>query len=166
MTKQVYVFGTQLEGWRARRRTIAVRSDQTLVDRHYALQAAFEWDDDHLYSFWLGGKFWARNGTEHTHPFALENNPFDGWVDLLSLAAGSSRSSPADVYEGSSLGCMISSWLRRRSGARTSISTGSSWKRLLLCWALPRRPRRFMRLCARWLIGRRASGSRGASSRI
>ena len=79
MTKQVYVFGTQLDGRRDVRRTIAVRSGQTLVDLHYALQAAFDWDDAHLYSFWLGGKFWARDGTEYTHPFAIENDPFAGW---------------------------------------------------------------------------------------
>ena len=79
MTRQVCVFGAQLDGRRDVRRTIAVRSDQTLVDLHYALQAAFDWDDDHLYSFWLGGKFWARDGTEYTHPFAIENDPFAGW---------------------------------------------------------------------------------------
>jgi hypothetical protein len=50
-----------------------------LVDLHGALQAAFEWDDDHLYSFWLSGKFWARDGNEYTHPFALESDPSAGW---------------------------------------------------------------------------------------
>src|SRR5579863_8196940 len=79
MSKQAYLFTARLEGWRGVRRTIAVRSDQTLVDLHHALRAAFEWDDDHLYSFWLGGKFWAKDGTEDTHPFALENDPFAGW---------------------------------------------------------------------------------------
>jgi hypothetical protein len=79
MAKQVYVFSAQLDGWRDVRRTIAARNDQTLVDLHGALQAAFEWDDDHLFSFWLGGKFWARDGTQYTHPFALESDPFAGW---------------------------------------------------------------------------------------
>jgi hypothetical protein len=79
MADQAYVFGAQLDGFRDVRRTIAVRSDQTLVDLHGALRSAFGWDDDHLYSFWLSGKFWARDGTEYTHPFALESDPFAGW---------------------------------------------------------------------------------------
>lgn len=79
MSKQAYVFGAQLDGWRGVRRTIAVRSEQTLVVLHGALQAAFDWDDDHLYSFWLNGQFWARDGSEYTHPFALESDPFAGW---------------------------------------------------------------------------------------
>jgi hypothetical protein len=78
MAKQAYVFNAQLDGVRGVRRTIAVRSDQTLVDLHRALQRAFRWDDDHLYAFWLDGKFWSRDSTEYTHPFALESDPFAG----------------------------------------------------------------------------------------
>lgn len=33
-------------GFRGIHRTIAVRGDQVLVDVHYGLQAAFDWDDD------------------------------------------------------------------------------------------------------------------------
>lgn len=69
MAKQIYVLRADLVGFRGVHRTIAVRGDQTLVDVHYALQAAFDWDDDHLYSFWLDGKFWSRDGREYTHPF-------------------------------------------------------------------------------------------------
>jgi hypothetical protein len=79
LAKQAYVFTARLDGLSGVRRTIAVRSDQTLVDLHRALQNAFDWDDDHLYSFWLSGKFSARDGTEYTHPFALESEPFAGW---------------------------------------------------------------------------------------
>lgn len=79
MAKQVYVFSAQLDRWKGVRRKIAIRSDQTLVDLHGALQAAFEWDDDHLYSFWLSGKFWAGDDSEYTHPFALDSDPFAGW---------------------------------------------------------------------------------------
>lgn len=79
MAKRVYEFNAHLDGFQGVRRTIAVRSDQTLVDLHGALQVAFGWDDDHLYSFWLGGKFWARGATEYTHPLALETDPFAGW---------------------------------------------------------------------------------------
>jgi hypothetical protein len=69
MPSPVYIFKAELMGFRGVRRTLAVRSGQTLVDLHHALQGAFEWDDDHLYSFWLRGEFWGRDGSEYTHPF-------------------------------------------------------------------------------------------------
>jgi hypothetical protein len=76
MPEQVYVFAATLVGVPGVRRTIAARGDQTLIDLHAALQRAFEWDDDHLYSFWLGGKFWSRAGDEYTHPWhAAEPGP-------------------------------------------------------------------------------------------
>jgi hypothetical protein len=79
MARQAFVFSARLEGWKGVRRTIAVRADQTLAVLHDALRVAFGWDDDHLYAFWLSGKFWARDGTEYVHPFALEGSPFAGW---------------------------------------------------------------------------------------
>jgi len=101
VSKHVYVLKADLVGFRGVNRTIAVRSDQTLVDVHYALQDAFGWDDDHLYSFWLDGKFWSPAGDEYTHPWhAAEPNPFDLFaigpspqsaeirIDALDLANG------------------------------------------------------------------------------
>ena len=73
MAKQVYEFNASLVGCRGIRRTIGVRSDQTFVHLHRALQVAFGWDDDHLYTFWLGTKFWPRAGTEFCNPFSFEN---------------------------------------------------------------------------------------------
>lgn len=79
MPRQLYVFAADLVGHPGVRRTIAVRSDQTLVVLHHALQAAFEWDDDHLYSFWLKGGFWARDGSEYSHPrHAAQPDPLMG----------------------------------------------------------------------------------------
>jgi pRiA4b ORF-3-like protein len=69
MPKQICVFEAELVDLTDIRRTIAIRSDQTLDDLHHAMRAAFGWDDEHLYSFWLRGGFWARNGSEYTHPF-------------------------------------------------------------------------------------------------
>lgn len=63
-----FTFRASLVGWPGVSRTIAVRSDQTLEHLHNALQAAFEWDDDHLYSFWLSGKFWDRAESEYSTP--------------------------------------------------------------------------------------------------
>ena len=92
MARQAFVFIARLDGFKAVRRTIAVRTDQTLADLHDVLHAAFDWDDDHLYSFWLGGKFWARDGAEYVHPFALETDPFAGW----DMATGQPTRESAD----------------------------------------------------------------------
>jgi hypothetical protein len=90
MSRHVYVLKADLVGYQGVHRTIAVRSDQRLVDVHNALQAALGWDDDHLYSFWLRGTFWARDGSEYTHPFhAAEPNL------LGSLAIGPAPKSAA-----------------------------------------------------------------------
>jgi Plasmid pRiA4b ORF-3-like protein len=72
MAKSVYVFRAKLSGWRGVHRTIAVPCESTLDDLHYALQAAFGWGDDHLYAFWLGRKFWAKDKASYVHPLALE----------------------------------------------------------------------------------------------
>ena len=69
MTQQTYVFTAELVGFEGVRRTICVRDDLTLVDLHYALQSAFGWDDDHLYSFWLDGSFWASEDAHYMHPY-------------------------------------------------------------------------------------------------
>jgi hypothetical protein len=37
-------------------RTIELRSTQTLDDLHFAIQKAFEWDGDHLYTFYMTGE--------------------------------------------------------------------------------------------------------------
>jgi pRiA4b ORF-3-like protein len=79
MAKQVYVFRAKLKGWQGVHRTIAMRCEHTLGDLHGALQAAFGWDDEHLYAFWLGGKFWAPGEAQYVHPLALEDRPLAGW---------------------------------------------------------------------------------------
>lgn len=101
MPKPVYSFAASLVGFPGVRRTVAIRSDQTLADLHAVLRLAFEWDDDHLYSFWLDGKFWSRGGVEYTHPWhAARPGPLAGFglgpepqsaethLDHLALARG------------------------------------------------------------------------------
>jgi len=71
MTHQTYVFNAELVGFQGVRRTITVRDDLTLVDLHYALQSAFGWDDDHLYSFcWT-----ARFGRPRTSSTCIPTTP-------------------------------------------------------------------------------------------
>ena len=67
MAADTYIFSAALVGFRGVSRKVAVRGDETLADLHQLLQFAFDWDDDHLYSFWLSGTFWDRQpGTEYT----------------------------------------------------------------------------------------------------
>jgi len=68
MPQQTYVFRAELLGFEGVRRTVTVHDDLTLVDLHYALQSAFGWDDDHLYSFWLDGAFWGDEEWHYMRP--------------------------------------------------------------------------------------------------
>jgi Plasmid pRiA4b ORF-3-like protein len=56
--KTVYRFLVTLEWEPSVWRRIEVRGDQTLDDLHEAIQEAFDWDNDHLYAFFLSGKAW------------------------------------------------------------------------------------------------------------
>ena len=85
---EVYVFDAKLESHvdRPVTRRLALSSRQTLIDLHGLIQEAFEWDDDHLYSFWLDGKFWGDTQTEYTAPFGLEESEAaSGDVELRRL---------------------------------------------------------------------------------
>jgi hypothetical protein len=53
-------------------RSIEVREDQTLADLHQTIREAFGWLDDHLYSFWLDGRFWGDRSSEYTSPVEAE----------------------------------------------------------------------------------------------
>ncbi len=54
----VYAFKVKLMWDKRTNRTIELRSRQTLEHLHQAIQRAFRWDDDHLYSFFLNGEAW------------------------------------------------------------------------------------------------------------
>jgi hypothetical protein len=79
MAKPVHELEAQLVGFDGVRRRLAVRADQTLVDLHYCLQEAFEWADDHLWTFWVGDEFWPREGVEYAHPMLREPSPLDAY---------------------------------------------------------------------------------------
>ena len=93
MKQQTYVFNAELVGFEGVRRTVTVRDDLTLVDLHYALQSAFDWDDDHLYSFWLDGSFWASEDEHYMHPYHATSQDPPGKsacarLDELGLSEG------------------------------------------------------------------------------
>lgn len=50
-----FTFEVRLAGDRGFVCRLALRSEQTLGDLHYAIQEAFEWDADHLHEFYLDG---------------------------------------------------------------------------------------------------------------
>jgi hypothetical protein len=50
-----YTFKVAFKHAKMVNRTIEVQSEQSLEDLHNAIQSAFKWDNDHLYSFFLNG---------------------------------------------------------------------------------------------------------------
>ena len=75
-------------------RRIEMRADQTLEDLHYAIQDAFGWDDDHLYSFYLNREAFDPKAEycspyadcgRHVSSYRLENVPLKPRKKLLYL---------------------------------------------------------------------------------
>jgi hypothetical protein len=64
---KTYTFHVSLPGAGRAWRKIEMRADQTLEDLHFAIQDAYEWDADHLYSFFMSGKAWDTS-TEYCLP--------------------------------------------------------------------------------------------------
>jgi hypothetical protein len=62
------VFDAELLNVRGVRARLAVLERQPLTALHDAIQQAFGWYDDHLYSFWLDGSFFGSNEVELTTP--------------------------------------------------------------------------------------------------
>ncbi|MDP9133884.1 MAG: plasmid pRiA4b ORF-3 family protein [Actinomycetota bacterium] len=72
---------------------VAVRVDQGLTALHDVVREAFGWYDDHLYSFWLDGRFWGDRDSEYTRPEGLDDvgdsvRTADVAVGSLDLAVG------------------------------------------------------------------------------
>jgi hypothetical protein len=84
---RVFLFKVQLQGMPDVWRTIEVRENQTLHHLHVAIQQAFHWDDDHLYSFFLSGKPWDRQ-TEYASPEAEGARSARARLDSLGLHSG------------------------------------------------------------------------------
>jgi hypothetical protein len=86
----VLVFDAELTNVRGVRARVAVRADQHLTELHDAIQEAFGWLDDHLYSFWLDGQFWGDDEQEYTSPVTSEESEHTADVPLaeLDLAVG------------------------------------------------------------------------------
>lgn len=64
---KTYTFHVSLPGTGRVWRKIEMLADQTLEQLHHMIQEAFDFDDDHLYSFFMSGKAWDRK-TEYCLP--------------------------------------------------------------------------------------------------
>jgi hypothetical protein len=84
----LYRFLVKLEWMKTVWRRIEMRGDQTLHDLHEAIQDAFDWDDDHLYAFFLSGKAWDQQ-TAYESPFGEgERSAAKYRLEHLSLQPG------------------------------------------------------------------------------
>jgi pRiA4b ORF-3-like protein/uncharacterized protein DUF6930 len=83
----LYRFQVKLDWMKSVWRRIELRGDQTLEDLHNAIQRAFNWDNDHLYAFFLSGKAWDMH-TEYESPYG-DGRPADRYrLEHLPLTAG------------------------------------------------------------------------------
>ncbi len=64
---KTYTFHVSLPGTGRVWRKIEMHADQTLEEFHFAIQRAYEWDGDHLYSFFMSGEVWDES-TEYRLP--------------------------------------------------------------------------------------------------
>lgn len=64
----MFVFDAELLNVSGVSARVAIAGHERLTELHHAIQQAFKWEDDHLYSFWLDGKFWSREGEELVRP--------------------------------------------------------------------------------------------------
>ena len=87
MALSLEVFQVKLAWKKSVWRRIDVRGDQTLHDLHRAIQRAFDWDDDHLYAFFLSGKAWDTQ-SEYASPFGDGRSASRYRLEQLPLQAG------------------------------------------------------------------------------
>ncbi len=71
---KTYTFHASLPGSGRVWRKIEMRADQTLENLHFAIQNAYGWDADHLYSFFMSGKAWDES-TEYCLPEGYTSGP-------------------------------------------------------------------------------------------
>lgn len=68
---KTYTFHISLPGYGRVWRKVEMAAEQTLQELHWAIQDAFDFDDDHLYSFFLSGKAWDQ-ATEYRLPEGVD----------------------------------------------------------------------------------------------
>ena len=86
----VYLFDAELLNVDGVSATVAVAGHDHLTALHDGIQQAFNWKNDHLYSFWLDGQFWGDAAAERVIPGApdTDSKTADVCVDELRLKIG------------------------------------------------------------------------------
>jgi hypothetical protein len=89
--RRVLIFHAELLNVQGTSARLAVGAEQHLTALHDAIQKAFGWHDDHLYSFWLDGCFWGSNELEFTSTEVPDEGRATADVPIaeLGLAPGS-----------------------------------------------------------------------------
>ena len=92
---KTYTFHVSLPGAGKVWRKIEIAAEQTLEQLHLSIQDAFDFDNDHLYSFFLSGKAWDKK-TEYSLPegvspygeffFDEEDVDFDEEIESLEAS--------------------------------------------------------------------------------
>ena len=82
---RAFIFKVKLKHDRRIWRMIEVLGGQTLHDLHGAIQEAYGFDDDHLYSYFMSGKAWDLSDYEYFHPDAAPQNEVE--VRMRVMAA-------------------------------------------------------------------------------
>jgi len=87
---KTYIFKVKLKHDKRVWRKIEVLGSQTIDDLHMAIQEAFDFDADHLYSFFMSGKAWDDSDFEYYHPDAAPQTPLEKKMEtIFSLIRGS-----------------------------------------------------------------------------
>ena len=88
---QEYTFKINLDYIRGEKienviRTIQIPGDFTLYDFHLIIQRVFDWDNDHMYSFFMSNKVWDRSNEYSGNPDG-EHYPEDSFRGVSKSAA-------------------------------------------------------------------------------
>jgi hypothetical protein len=87
---KTFIFKVKLKHDKRVWRKIEILGSQTLDDLHKAIQEAYGFDDDHLYSYFMSGKAWDHSDFEYYHPDAAPRTPIDKKMrTLMSMIRGS-----------------------------------------------------------------------------
>lgn len=87
---KTYIFKVKLKHDKRIWRKIEVLGSQTLEVLHMTIQEAFDFDADHLYSFFMSGRAWDDSDFEYHHPDAAPQTPLEKKMEtIFSLIQGS-----------------------------------------------------------------------------
>lgn len=95
----------ELESARGVRARLEVLEHQHLTTLHDAIQQAFGWGDDHLYSFWLDGGYFTGVQSEITTPATpdhVRRRPTSRSPSSISSSGGASATSSTSAMSGAS----------------------------------------------------------------